>query len=60
MTDPFPLGSTVQTIFVDEAGNVISASEATNAAGGEILVTYPDGRIESTIFSTSDAPPPPI
>jgi hypothetical protein len=57
MTDPFPPGTTVETIFVDAAGNVVGKSEAT---GGEILVTYPDGRVGSTIFSTSDAPPPPI
>ena len=52
-----PAGTTVETIFLDALGEIVAESDE-RRAGGEIVVTYPDGQRESTIFSLSDAPPP--
>lgn len=60
MTEAFPPVTTVTTIFVEADGNVLAESESARAAGGEITVVYPNGERESTIFSSSDAPPPSI
>jgi hypothetical protein len=47
---PFPPGTTEQVIWVDGDGNVLPGQEG--ATGGEITVTYPDGRQEHHLFET--------
>jgi hypothetical protein len=48
-TSPFPPGTTSRVVWTDPQGRVLS--DQTGATGGEIVVTYPDGRVESTIFT---------
>lgn len=52
MSDPvgYPPGTTEQVIWQDSEGNQVATQE--EAAGGEIVVTFPDGRSEHTLFST--------
>lgn len=47
-SSPFPPGTTEQVIWVDADGHVLP--DAQGAVGGETVVTYPDGRVESTLF----------
>lgn len=47
---PFPTGTTWETIWVDEEGNQLPGKEG--AAGGEIIVTFPDGTVQHTLFET--------
>jgi hypothetical protein len=49
-TSPFPPGTTQEVIWVDEEGTQLPSKEG--AAGGEITVTYPDGRREHHLFET--------
>jgi hypothetical protein len=50
---PFPPGTTEQVIWTDADGRVLPGQE--NATGGEIVLTFPDGRVEHTIFTTAAA-----
>jgi hypothetical protein len=47
---PFPAGTTETVIWVDEEGRQLPSQEG--AAGGEITVTYPDGRRVHHLFET--------
>jgi len=47
---PFPPGTTEQVIWQDSAGQPLP--DRVGAAGGEIVVTYPDGRQEHIMFTS--------
>lgn len=51
---PFPPGTDVQIIYVDAEGEVLPAkadgSAPAGTVGGETVVTYPDGRVETSLF----------
>jgi hypothetical protein len=47
---PFPAGTTGTVIWVDAEGKVLPSQEG--AAGGEITVTFPGGRVEHVIFTS--------
>jgi hypothetical protein len=49
-SSPFPPGTTVATIWV---GMVLPDQKG--AGRGETTVTYPDGRVEHTLFTTGKA-----
>jgi hypothetical protein len=48
VASPFPPGTTERVIWVDGEGNVLPGQDG--ATGGEIIVTYPDGRREHHLF----------
>lgn len=50
VTSPFPPGTTEQVIWVGADGQVLP--DAKDAVRGETIVTYPDGRVEHTLFTT--------
>lgn len=50
VASPFPPGTTEQVIWVGADGQVLPDAEG--AVRGETVVTYPDGRVESTLFTT--------
>ena len=54
VTSPFPPGTTEQVIWTDAEGNVLPDQK--DATGGEIVVTFPDGQVEHTIFTTAPEP----
>lgn len=50
---PFPPGTTTQVIWVGADGEVLPDQKG--AVRGETTVTYPDGRVEHTLFTTGKA-----
>jgi len=50
VSSPFPPGTNEQVIWVGADGQVLP--DAAGAVRGETIVTYPDGRIEHTLFTT--------
>ena len=52
---PFPPGTTETVIWTDAQGRVLPDQEG--ATGGETVVTYPDGRVEHTIFTIEPGAP---
>jgi hypothetical protein len=52
-SSPFPPGTTVATIWVGANGKVLPDQKG--AVRGETTVTYPDGRVEHTLFTTGKA-----
>jgi hypothetical protein len=53
VASPFPPGTIEQVIWVGADGQVLPDQDG--AVRGETIVTYPDGRVEHTLFTT--APP---
>jgi len=52
-SSPFPPGTTTQVIWVGADGEVLPDQKG--AVRGETTVTYPDGRVEHTLFTTGKA-----
>lgn len=51
VVSPFPPGTTERTIWIGAQGQVLPNQEG--AVRGEVVVTYPDGKVEHTLFSTN-------
>jgi hypothetical protein len=52
MTEPAAVEERV--IWTDDEGRVVDEKDAT---GGEVIETFPDGRVKSTLFQLSDQEP---
>jgi len=52
-SSPFPPGTTEQVIWVGADGEVLPDQKG--AVRGETTVTYPDGRVEHTLFTLGSA-----
>lgn len=50
LVSPFPPGTTEQTIWLDAQGRVLP--DQVGAVRGEVVVTFPNGEKEHTLFTT--------